>query len=182
MEKKEFLNVAGIAPTKELLDNPKIKQIVDFVNKHGFILYDTDAYIKPEVFNTLIDYIHSAEAIIQILNRESEATSLNTHLDSIIKFYNLYDPYKVQWLGKDTAILVDEEYLKNSTKEWTENVLFKSNKIIFVGQKRVTIRENRYSKDEPKYIEPIELNVTALRVAKERGMLKQAILQATEIM
>lgn len=182
METKEFLSIIGIIPTKELLDNSKLKQIINYINENDIVIFDTGIYIKKEAFEILLNDVNSVETIIKILSTDADVMCLNRDAKNITKFYNLYNFKFVEWLGKNTEILIDEEYLKYATKEWTENVLFNSNKIIHIGKERVTIRENPHKKDTSNYIAPIELNIESLIQAKQKGILKEVLQKATQAM
>ena len=68
METKEFLSIIGIIPTKELLDNSKLKQIINYINENDIVIFDTGIYIKKEAFEILLNDVNSVETIIKILS------------------------------------------------------------------------------------------------------------------
>lgn len=174
---KGFLKKLNVQPTEEILKNPKMKQIVDYVEANDIEIYESEEVINSNAFNVLLTNINSIEALAHILNKSSIVGCINYHAETLAKFYNLYDYTKVEWLGERTRILVDAEYLKYATKEWTEDILFKSNKIIHIGKERLIFKENM---DED--LNPIEHNIRVLQEAKERGILSSVISRATQTM
>lgn len=182
MNEREFLNEVGIVATKELLDNPKIKQIVKYLTKEGMYVFNTGLKIKPEAFLEFVNEMNSIENIVGVLNSSVMMRNFSESYKKYILVLNHYDIRKISWYGDLTLILADSEYLANSTIEWTENVLFKSNKIIKLQSDRVIFKENIYSEDDYDYIPPIKLNLRTLVQAKEQGRLKEVIKRATKSM
>lgn len=182
MEEREFLNEVGIVATKELLANPKIKQIVKYLTNENIVVFNTCNNIKTEEFLYFINNMNSIENIVGVLNSSVMMRNFSTSYKKYIEVLNHYDIHKISWYGDLTLILADSEYLANAAIEWTQNVLFKSNKIIKLQKDRIIFKENIYSEDDYDYIPPIKLNLRTLIQAKEQGRLEEVIKRATKSM
>lgn len=182
MEVKQFLNAIGVEPTKELLNNPKIKQLVEFIAANRYDTLYSEGEISPIAFEYLVNNSNSLENVSCILCDPVLSFILSSEYEELVKFYNTYDYKKTSWFGHKTMILVDDEYLAYATKEWTQDVLFKSNKIIKLRKDRVIFENNPYEKDDYNYIDPIEINLITLLKAKQEGRLKEVITKATKSM
>lgn len=182
MDEKEFLNQLGINATKELTSNPKINQIVKYMRENNKYIFSTGYKINSDEFIYFINNMNSIENIVGVLNTPVMMRNFSDSYKKYIKVLNIYNIKKIKWYGDYTLILADEEYLENATVEWTQDVLFKSNKIIKLSKDRVTFKENTYSEDDYDYISPIKLNLRTLNEAKTQGRLKEVLLRATKSM
>lgn len=177
MNIRGLLRKLNVEPAEEILKNPKMKQIVEFINKNDVIIYESDEVVNAKAFNTFLENINSIEAIINILNKPSIVSAINYYPEILAEFYNLYDFKKVTWYGKKSRILIDSQYLKVASKEWTEDVLFQSRKNIYLNNGKVTLREEK-SED----VIPIEHNISVLARAKDEGVLFEVITKVTNAM
>lgn len=183
MEVKEFLNEIGIDATKELLENPKMKQLVDFIENNNISYFYFDEYINPKKFEYFIENMNSLENIIEVLCNSTYISTFNYNYDKYVELFNIYNSKKFSMYGGNKALIfIDKEYLKYASVEWTQNVLFKSNKIIRLKKDRVVIEKNKIDKENEDYIAPIELNIQSLSKAKEQERLKEVIIHATKSM
>lgn len=183
MEVKEFLDEVGIEVTKELLENPKMKQLVDFIERNNISYICFDEYINPKKFEYFIENMNSLENIIEVLCNSAYISTFNYNYDKYVELFNIYDSKKVSMYGGNKALIfIDEEYLKYASVEWTQDILFKSNKIINLKKDRVVVETNKLEREDKNYIAPIELNIQTLLKAKEQGRLKEVISHATRSM
>ena len=67
MEVKQFLNAIGVEPTKELLNNPKIKQLVEFIAANKYDTLYSEGEISPIAFEYLVNNSNSLENVSCIL-------------------------------------------------------------------------------------------------------------------
>jgi len=174
---KEFIEATKIKlTTKEIYKNTKVKQLIDYINEYDIDIYESDVSINEEAFLELLDNVHSLDVVLKILSRTADLLSINYRAKQIADFYNLYDADKFEGLSYEEAkILLDEEYLKYASKEWTESHLLSYPRIIHVSTKRIVSKANTKSEDDEDYIEPIYINLRALEKAKQNKLLKEAV-------
>lgn len=181
MDKKEFLLEIGVKTTKDIQNNPKIRQVIDYIEENDISYFSTGNYIDPDKFLYFIENMKSADKIISVLNKEAYLSNFNYDYKDLVKFFNLYNPDKIDMIG-GSMVLTDSEYLKYTTIEWTENVLSKSEFIIKLNKDRVTFEENPYRPGELEYISAFEHNVRTLALAKKEGRLLEVLKRATNVM
>lgn len=181
MDKAKFLRDIGVKTTKEIQNNPKIRQIVSYIEENDISYLSSDNYINEDKFLYFILNMNSAKNVIAVLNNDTYLSNFNYDYKDLVKFYNIYDPEKITMIG-GSMILTDKEYLKNATVEWTQNVLSKSELIIKLNKDKVTFEENPYTPYDVEYIPAFEYNVRALAEAKRQGKLEEVIKKASNIM
>lgn len=176
---KEFIDATKIKlTTKEIYKNTKVKQLIDYINENDIDICENDISINEDAFLELLESVHSLDSVLKILSRTSDLLSINYRAKQIADFYNLYDTDKFEGLSYEQAkILLDEEYLKYASKEWTESHFLGYPRIIHVSAKRVISRANTKSEDDEDYIEPIYINLRALEKAKQQNLLKEVVLR-----
>lgn len=174
---KEFIEATKIkVSTKEIYQSTKVKQLMDYINEHDIEIYENDIAIKEEAFLELLENIHSLDVFLKILSRTADVLSINYHPRELAMFYNMYDPDKFDGISYEEAkILLDEEYLKYASKEWTESKLLSYPRTLHVSSSRIISRKNNKSEYDEDYIEPIYINLRALNDAKDRKLLKEAV-------
>lgn len=174
---KEFINATKIKlTTKEIYKNTKVKQLIAYINEHDIDIYESDISINEGAFLELLENVHSLDTVLKILSSTADLLSINYKAKQIADFYNLYDADKFEGLSYEEAkILLDEEYLKYASKEWTESKLLSYPRIIHVSSKRIISRANSKSEDDEDFVEPIYINLRALEEAKQNKMLKEAV-------
>lgn len=177
MEIRDFLLTINIKPTKELLANTKLATIVDYINANDINVTINEEYINPQSFSRFLEEIRSVKTAVSILNASNAAFIINFYGKEIASWYNLYNPEKFRWINSDySQVLLSNEYLKVAPIEWTETVFKKFDKIVTVGKDgRVIVRNNVHSEDEEGYIDPIYMNMMALSVAKDKGLIGKVV-------
>lgn len=174
---KEFIDVTNIKlTTKEIYEDTKVKQLITYINDNDIDIYENNLYINEDAFLELLHNIHSLDVFLRIIYSSVNILSIEYHGKEMAMLYNMYDPKKIGYMSYDEFnILLDEEYLKYASKEWTEDYLINYPRILYVYKDKVVSRRNTKYEDEKDYIRPLYLNLKALRKAKENGLLKEAI-------
>ena len=176
----DLIKIFGIKdPTDKIKKHPKVIQILDYCNNHDVILYRHHFYTLEKNFIILIENLNSIETLLKMLKKSVILLNIDFDAYEMAKFYNIYDPNILSY-NEDTEILMDEEYLKYTTKEWTENVFFNQKKILTISKNRIYLRRNTISEDSENYIESYLLNLVKLKEAKELGLLKEAIIKLSK--
>ena len=111
MEKVDFLRNIGVEPTKEIKNNPKTKQIINYIEKNNIAYLTNSNYINEEKFLYFILNMKSILNIIEVLNTESYLVSFNYEYKDLVKFFNIYNPKRISMIS-GAKILTDEEYLR----------------------------------------------------------------------
>lgn len=177
---RDFIEATKIKlTTKEIYQSTKVKQLIDYINEYNIDIYESDISINEEAFLELLENVHSLDVVIKILSKTSDLLSINYRSKQIATFYNLYDVDKFEDLSYEEAkILLDEEYLKYASKEWTESKLLSYPRVLHISSNsRIISRKNSKSEDDEDYIEPIYINLKALEKAKQNKLLKEAVLR-----
>lgn len=177
MNSKEFLKDLGVEPTKELVNHPKIKQLIKYLDDNNTYSVIFEDYIRPETFLYFIDNMNSIKNIAVLLNQSVFSTLFNFEYEKYIKLYNIYDAEIIP-LYACTEVLYDEDYLKFASKEWTQDVFVNSKKVIKLYKDRIVIKDYNVSPDSLEYISPFEQNLYALKKAKKEGKLGEVITRA----
>ena len=174
---KEFINATKIKlTTKEIFKDTKAEQLIKYINDNDIDIYENDLYIKEESFLDLLHSIYSLDVFLKILDNTSNILSIDYHSKEMAMLYNMYDPQKIEYMPYDEfSILLDNEYLKYASKEWTENYLINYPRILYVYKDKIISRKNTKYEDEVDYVHPLYLNLEALKKAKEYHLLKEAI-------
>lgn len=174
MTMKEMLETFGIKnPTSKSINHPKMRQLLNYCNKNDIDIFEHDFLINEDAFLTLVQNIHSFETLMLIVKKASVLLNIDYNPKEMAIFYNYYDPQILQY-NLDNEILIDEEYLKYASKEWTEHNFINQRKILVWENDRLILKENPYHDEE--YIASFDLNVQALKKAKEHNLLKEAIV------
>ncbi len=169
----ELIKILGIKnPTLKIKNHLKMLQLLDFCNSHD--IYEHGFEIKEENFLTLLENINSLEILLEILKNPAVLLNIDFVPKEMACFYNIYNPEILQY-SPEAEILIDEEYLKYATKEWTENVLKNQTKILEVSNNKLILKENPYGEDDEEYLESYLLNLVTLKKCKELNLLKEAI-------
>lgn len=174
---KDFIKALNIKlTTKEIYKDTKVKQLIKYINDNNIDIYENGLYINEQAFLELLHNIHSLDTFIKILYSNANLLNINYHVKEMIMLYNMYDPKKVGYMPyEEFSILLDKEYLKYASKEWTEDYFINYPRILHVYKDRVISKCNNKYEDEVDYIRPLFLNLEALKKAKENGLLKEAI-------
>ena len=176
MTKEELLNTLGIKhPTDSLLNHPKVLELLNYCNINDATIYEGNFEIKEEAFKILLENIHSFETLLVILHNTGVLLSLEYHPKEIALFYNLYDSEKLQY-SEYADILISDEYLKYASKEWTEDVFLHEERVLYFDNQSFMLQEPSPNDEAPIYL----LNLTALKKAQDRGLLKEAIAKFME--
>ena len=209
---EELIKVLGIKnPTDKIRKHPKMLQLLQYVKSHDIYLYVSDENdiftengeeddveydnymfkINEDAFITLLENINSFEVLIKMLRREYLLVCINYNALEDAKFFNIYDP-DVVIRSLEADILVDEEYLKYASVEWTVEVLMKHPKVLQIKGKKLTLKDNVMPEYNSVYWDTdhnedyiinkfrFELNLRALNKAKKLGLLKEAIKMLSE--
>ena len=70
MSSREFLKDLGVEPTNELVNHPKIKQLIKYLDDNNTYCVIFEDYIDPEKFLYFIDNMNSIKNIA-VLMRQS---------------------------------------------------------------------------------------------------------------
>ena len=181
MDKVEFLRNIGVKATYEIKNNPKIKQIVNYIKNNKITSLANSNYINEEKFLYFIINMKSANSIIEVLNNDTYLLNFNYDYKDLVKFFNIYNPKKIDMIA-GSMILTDNEYLKYATVEWTQDVFSKSELIIKLYKDRIEFEKNPYNPEDIKYISAFEQNLRILVEAKKQGRLEEVIRMATNTM
>lgn len=174
MTTKELLETFGIKnPSLKLIKHPKVLQILAYCNQFDVTLYEHDFEIQEDVFLIFLDNINEIATLLKLLKRTDILLNLNFNPQEIARFYNLYDSEKLQY-SEYTKILIDDEYLKYATKEWTEMKLLKENKVLSITNKEIKLIDNKEEVDS------FLLNLISLQKAHDLGLLFEAISKLSE--
>ena len=181
MDKVEFLKDIGVKPTKEIQNNPKIRQIVNYIKNNDITNLTNYYYINEEKFLYFITNMKSADTIIEVLKNDAYLVNFNYDYKELVKFFNIYNPKSINMIA-GSMILTDKEYLKYATIEWTQDIFSKSELIIKLYKDKVEFKENPLKPKDIEYISAFEQNLRVLAIAKEQKRLKEAICKATNTM
>ncbi len=174
---EELIKALGIKnPTKKIKEHPKMLQLLEYTKLHD--IYEHDFDIQEDAFITLLENINSLDVLLNILKKSYILLGINYHALEYANFFNLYDPGVLDY-SLDAAILVDEEYLKYASVEWTQGILKKQEKVLEINDKTLTLKDNE-DDDSEDYIESFLLNLVSLKKAKDLGLLKDAIKKLSE--
>ena len=180
MTMNELLNAVGIKkPSLRIKKHPKMLQVLKYCNDHDIDIYENGMDINEDAFLVLLENIHSIETLAEILKNSAVLLSIDFNPKEIALFYNLYDPEVLQY-NTESEILIDKEYLKYATKEWTEKYFLAQPKVLHVSKNRMMLRNNPRDCYDEDYLETSLLNLVALKKAKDLGLLKEAIKKISE--
>ena len=177
MSSREFLKDLGVEPTNELVNHPKIKQLIKYLDDNNTYSVIFEDYIDPEKFLYFIDNMNSIKNIAVLMRQSVFELLFPYDYEKFIKLYNIYDAEIIP-LHACTEVLYDEEYLKFASKEWTQEVFVNSKKIVRLYKNRIVIKEYNVSPDSLEYISPFEQNLYTLKKAKKEGKLGEVITRA----
>ena len=181
MDKVKFLQNIGVKNIKELQNNPKINQIINYIENNDTNYLINSNYINEEKFLYFITNMKSANNIIEILNNDIYLLNFNYDYKELVKFFNIYNPKSIDMIA-GSMILTDKEYLKYATIEWTQDIFSKSELIIKLYKDKVEFKENPHKPKDIEYISAFEQNLRVLAIAKEQKRLKEVICKATNTM
>ena len=181
MDKVKFLQNIGVKNIKELQNNPKINQIINYIENNDINYLINSNYINEEKFLYFITNMKSANNIIEILNNDAYLLNFNYDYKELVKFLNIYNPKSINMIA-GSMILTDKEYLKYATIEWTQDIFSKSELIIKLYKDKVEFKENPLKPKDIEYISAFEQNLRVLAIAKEQKSLKEVICKATNTM
>lgn len=178
---ERMIEIIGIKkPTKKLLENKKMYQLYKYYILNDDVdIYDCGVELDEKAFLYLLNNMHSVRNIACILSNVPDMLNINYNTRELSSFYNLYDPEVVEY-STSANILIDEEYLKYASKEWTEDTLLNQEKVLHVGEKKMVLRENAHKPYEDEYIPSFTQNLEALKKAKDSGRLEKAIERLSE--
>ena len=181
MNKVEFLRNIGVKNTKEIQSNPKIEQIVNYIENNDIKYLANCNYINEEKYLYFISNMKSINHIIEVLNNELYLFNFNYDYKNLVKFFNIYDPKKINMIA-GSMILTDKDYLQYATIEWTEDIFSKSELIMKLCKNDIKFEKNPYHSGDIEYISAYEQNLRILDEAKKYGKLKAVICEATNVM
>lgn len=181
MDKVYFLKNIGVKATDEIQNNPKIKQIINYINNNDINYRAMAKYINEEKFLYFIENMKSINNIIEVLNNDSYLLNFNYDYKNLVKFFNIYNSKKINMIA-GAIILTDKEYLKYATVEWTQDVFSKSELIIKLCGDKIKSEKNTHKLGDIEYVSAFELNLRTLAKAKKEGRLEEVIRIATNIM
>ncbi len=177
MTMKELIKILGIkTQNSQLQKHPKMIAFLNYINEKDLDIYEHGFTIKEESFQILLENSNSFNTLLKILKQSCVLLNLDFQPKEIARFYNLYNPQILQY-SINSKILIDPEYLKYATKEWTEEKFVNHQKVLYVSPKRIILKDNPHKPDEEDYIDNYLLNLTALQKAKDLNLLKEAILK-----
>lgn len=174
---KDFIQATSIKlTTKEIFKDTKANQLIQYINDNNIDIYENDLNINEKSFLELLHSVHSLDTFLKILNNIANILSIDYHYQEMAMLYNMYDPQKIGYMPyNEFSILLDNEYLKYASKEWTENYLINYPRILHVYKDKIISRKSNKYEDDVDYIHPLYLNLEALKIAKENNLLKEAI-------
>ena len=89
MDKVKFLQNIGVKNIKGLQNNPKINQIINYIENNDTNYLINSNYINEEKFLYFITNMKSANNIIEILNNDAYLLNFNYDYKELVKFFNI---------------------------------------------------------------------------------------------
>ncbi len=173
---EELLNILGIKKNRDVLKgNLKMQQFYNYIKETDADVYEHGFDIDGKAFLLLLTYINSFKTLLGILKRSNDLLGINYNPKQMALFYNLYD-YNLLSYNEDNEFLIDEEYLSYASVWWTENKLLKEEKLLYICSDKLMLRSSKAYGDVPSYL----VNIRTLKMAKEKNLLKEAIMKITK--
>ena len=178
MDIKKLCNVFNFECTKEIEENLKLRQLVEYINKNNIEYSEVgEDIISKEAFIKFIEKIKSIKVASKVIGKYPNLAPIELNPELVANFFNIYDIsiYPGSFVAE---LLVNEEYLKYASVEWTqEHILsFSFDKIIKFEKNKIIVKENKLTEEnEAEYLPGMHPNVEALKKAFKKGVLKQAI-------
>ncbi len=176
MNMNELLNTININDKKILKNHPKMILFLKYINENNCDIYEHDFAINAKAFQILLETINSFSTLLEILKKSADLLSINFNPKQMANFYNLYNPNIIQY-SKDAEILMDQEYLKYTSIKWTEEKFLNLNKVLYITNNRIILKNNPHNPNDYKYIESYLLNLVSLKKAKDLNLMKQALIK-----
>lgn len=177
-----FYAVFGLKKcTKEMENDEKLKQLIEYISKNKLDYKSIgDNNISPKSFMSFLHNINSVERAVIALKKFPDNLSIDFAPESVAKFFNIYDPKEFSYPGSFAAeLLTDDEYLRYATPEWTNSHIlnYSYNKVLSIDDNNVISVNDNYltQENEEVYESSMDINIDQLVIAKERGILKEAI-------
>lgn len=178
MDIKTLCNIFNFECTKEIEENLKLRQLVEYIHKNNIEYSEVgEDIISKEAFRKFIENIKSIKVASKVIGKYPNLAPIEFNPELVAKFFNIYDIsiYPGSFVAE---LLVNEEYLKYASVEWTqEHILsFSFDKIIEIEKDTIIVKENKLTEEnEDRYLPGMHQNVEALKKALKKGILKQAI-------
>ena len=173
---EEALKLIHVKPDM-VKDHPKVKAFIQYVKDNDLYLGETNVGMNSDDFIRLVEGIQSFTTLSKILAKPRDFLSVSSQCDNMIKWYNIYNPEKLDCIfhKEEASILIDKEYFKYASVEWTEDIFQHIEKVLVFNGDKYELQDNPLKEDDNEYIDSYSLNVSTLYYAKKNGTLKEAI-------
>lgn len=178
MDIKTLCNIFNFKCTKEIKENLKVRQLVEHINQNNIEYSDVEEDIlSKEAFIKFIENINSLKVATKVISEYPNLAGIEFNPELVAKFFNIYDIsiYPGSFVAE---LLVNEEYLKYASVEWTkEHILsFSFNKVLEIKENKIIVKDNILTEDnEDKYMPGMHQNIEALKFAMKNNILKETI-------
>ena len=184
MDVVTLCNIFNFKCTKEVEENTKVKQLVTYINQNHLEYSELgEKVISKDSFLKFMENINSVSDAAKVLQEYRNLSSIGYEPEQVAKFFNVYSPLKFSYPGNYISeLLLDEEYLKLASIEWTrEHILtYSFDKLLEIKGRKMIIKENVLTEEnEDEYMPSTDQNVEALKTAKKNSLLKKAIESLT---
>ena len=178
MDIKTLSNIFNFECTKEVEENLKVRQLVEYINKNNIEYSDLgEDILSKEAFINFIENVNSLKIASKVIGEYPNLAAIEFNPELVAKFFNIYDIsiYPGSFIAE---LLVDEEYLKYASVEWTkEHILsFSFDKVLEIEKDKIIVKENKLTEEnEDEYLPGMHQNVEVLKYAIKKNILKEAI-------
>lgn len=178
MDIQTLCNIFNFKCTKEVKENLKVRQLVEYIKENNIEYSDVgEDILSKEAFIKFIENINSLKIAVKVIGEYPNLTAIEFNPELVAKFFNIYDVsiYPGSFVAE---LLVYEEYLKYASVEWTkEHILnFSYDKVLELEGNDIKVKENILTdENEDDYMPGMYENVEALKLALKNNILKEAI-------
>lgn len=178
MDIKTLCNIFNFECTKEVEENLKVRQLVEYINKNNIEYSDVgEDIISKDAFIKFIENINSLEVAVKVISKYPNLAGIDSTPELAAKFFNIYDIdiYPGSFVAE---LIIDKEYLKYASVEWTKTHIlnYSFERVLEICNGNISVKDNILTEEnELDFIPGIHQNVEALKIAKKNNILKRAI-------
>lgn len=185
MDVKYFCRLIGVPYSKKLGQNAKLSQLVDYVTKENIKFYATENKISENSLIEFLSEINSLKTAVKVLSISRHFPDIEREPKTVAKFFNIYSDctkyYPGEWMSD---LLINEEYLKSVSLEWTRDHILDGafDKVLVVCKnKSLRVKSNVLSEENEDTYEPsFYANVDSLKSCIKEDKLDKAIKMLSE--
>ena len=174
---EKILSNIGIKEAKdEIIKDTKVTEFLNYIINCKDELKISEEELDINSFLYMVKNIKSFDVLLHMLNDTLIRKTMVYHLEEIVEWYNVYNPQKIRWYAREDAkLLLDEEYLKVATVDWTENSFFQLDSYFYYENGEYKLESSSIKPNDFGYIPPFYENVHTLNEEKRKGRLDKAI-------